>query len=382
MPTRTPPARRSLDTPELDRAIAAAEADAIVVWSDERLPFAAVPDRIAQLDSRGARDGLYGSYLEAVEALNPLYEQRLAHWTSGGDVIEAVAANGIDPRDFAVDLERFILHSETPYYAALRRYLAVIDIEQGDATVADVWHIARGARWSNWFGDREMRRAITATGRNSDAAGGRDGWLAAEAMLSGEAAAPGAELDAAVSAAYATLAGSPEWLAGELGVAAGEVTTLADFAAFVRLWRLRRHIGLLQVELRLFGGATEPAIARAYSAGIMSHITGVAVAEQTYLSTIPVPFASVGRLRIAMLAADLVETLEQRHGATWWRDPASAEVVDSFGAASSVDDGLAQLGYDALDWRPVLRQIRARLIGEMSGYGGPNITTRAGTRKV
>jgi hypothetical protein len=136
------------------------------------------------------------------------------------------------------------------------------------------------------------------------------------------------------------------------------------------------------VELRLFGGATEPAIARAYSAGIMSHITGVAVAEQTYLSTIPVPFASVGRLRTAMLAADLVETLEQRHGATWWRDPASAEMVDSFGAASSVDDGLAQLGYDALDWRPVLRQIRARLIGEMSGYGGPNITTRAGTRKV
>ena len=42
----------------------------------------------------------------------------------------------------------------------------------------------------------------------------------------------------------------------------------------------------------------------------------------------------------------------------------------------------AELGYDALDWRPVLRQIRTRLIGEMSGYGGPNITTRAGTRKV
>ena len=40
------------------------------------------------------------------------------------------------------------------------------------------------------------------------------------------------------------------------------------------------------------------------------------------------------------------------------------------------------LGYDHLDWRPVLRQIRAQLIGEMSGYGGPNITTRAGSRKV
>jgi hypothetical protein len=43
---------------------------------------------------------------------------------------------------------------------------------------------------------------------------------------------------------------------------------------------------------------------------------------------------------------------------------------------------VASLGYDHLDWRPVLRQIRAQLIGEMSGYGGPNITTRAGSRKV
>ena len=39
-------------------------------------------------------------------------------------------------------------------------------------------------------------------------------------------------------------------------------------------------------------------------------------------------------------------------------------------------------GMIRLDWRPVVRQIRAKLIGEMSGYGGPNITTRAGTRKV
>ena len=58
------------------------------------------------------------------------------------------------------------------------------------------------------------------------------------------------------------------------------------------------------------------------------------------------------------------------------------QVHDRVGAAASLADTLVELGYDALDWRPVLRQIRTRLIGEMSGYGGPNITTRAGTRKV
>jgi len=48
----------------------------------------------------------------------------------------------------------------------------------------------------------------------------------------------------------------------------------------------------------------------------------------------------------------------------------------------SAEQVVAHLGYDSLDWRPVVRQIRAKLVGEMSGYGGPNITTRAGTRKV
>ena len=55
-----------------------------------------------------------------------------------------------------------------------------------------------------------------------------------------------------------------------------------------------------------------------------------------------------------------------------WRD----------GLGPSAEDVVAALGYDRLDWRPVLRQIRAQLIGEMSGYGGPNITTRAGSRKA
>jgi hypothetical protein len=85
---------------------------------------------------------------------------------------------------------------------------------------------------------------------------------------------------------------------------------------------------------------------------------------------------------VALLAGQLIETLESRHGTTWWRDGAAGELASAVASASSTADALAQLGYDALDWRPVLRQIRTRLIGEMSGYGGPNITTRAGTRKV
>jgi hypothetical protein len=186
---------------------------------------------------------------------------------------------------------------------------------------------------------------------------------------------------AAIGRAYATLVGSPEWLAEELHVNPEGVAQFVDFAAFVRLWRLRRQIALLTYEQRLYE-ADDPALQRAYYAGLVGHQTGVAVAEAGYLRAVPSPYASAVELRSSILAAMVVEALERRHGLHWWRDPGSVALVDRLRAASSVAAAVAELGYDGLDWRPVLRQIRTRLIGEMSGYGGPNITTRAGTRKV
>ena len=149
----------------------------------------------------------------------------------------------------------------------------------------------------------------------------------------------------------------------------------------MRLLRLRRSHANLLYELRLFT-ADDAALQRAYYAGIVGHMLGVEVGEAGYLAAVPRPFASVERLETAILGAMLVEVLEGRHGPRWWREPASAKLAARVAAAPKRDDVLAELGYDALDWRPVLRQIRTRLIGEMSGYGGPNITTRAGTRKV
>jgi hypothetical protein len=369
------------DTSELDRRIASARETARVVWRGQELPLAAVPERIARLPARDARDRLFAGYREALEALNPLLEERLAAWVEGGDVVERVAASGPDPRTIAVDIERFVLHSETPYYAALRRCLALLDIEQGDATEADVWRIANGDAWAHWFGPREVRRALAPTGRTDGDTAGHEGWRAAEALLGGREDGRSVGT-AAVDAAFASIVGSPAWLADELGVAAGEVPGLADFIAFVRLWRLRRLIGLLQYELRLFATPGDRALIRAYFAGMLGHITGVLVPEEAYLAEVPSPFASARAIEATLLASQLVEVLEQRHGEAWWRDPASGQLTGSIGAATSTADVLAQLGYDAVDWRPVLRQIRTRLIGEMSGYGGPNITTRAGTRKV
>ena len=66
------------------------------------------------------------------------------------------AKEGTDPVAMAADLERLSFNIETPYFAALRRYLALIGIEQGDAAEADLWYIERGSSWSSWFGPREV----------------------------------------------------------------------------------------------------------------------------------------------------------------------------------------------------------------------------------
>jgi hypothetical protein len=358
------------------------DAHAIVMWRGEPIPFADLPGRIAELSGRGERDTLFTSYREALEALNPRYEERLRAMLAAGDPVAAATADGLDPRALVIDLERFVLHSETPYFAALRRYLALIDIEQGDATIADLWHVARGGSWSHWFGPREVERAAAAVRPGAALPDGVTGWRRGALALAGDATGDGSPVRDALRAAYRSVAGSPEWLEDELGVAAAEVPSLADFLALERLWRLRHDIARLHYELRLYADPEDAAVNRAYYAGIVGHMIGVRVPEEAYLHDVAEPFASARSIRTELLGAQLIEVLEQRLGATWWRDASAAGVVAGFGETAEVGDALAYLGYDALDWRPVLRQIRTRLIGEMSGYGGPNITTRAGTRKV
>lgn len=381
--SRTPALR--LETPELDAAIEAAEGGAIVVWRGDRIPFAALPALIARTDGRGERDGLYAGWIDALEALNPLYLERHAAWREraggrGADDLAAAVAIGTDIEALALDLERLAIQSETVYYAALRRYLALIGIEQGDATVADLWHVERGASWSQWFGERDVNSAAAEAGRDAGETVHGEGWRSGESGLA--AAKPGASAPAAaISELYGSLVGDPGWLRRALRMAPDEIASFADFVAFVRLRRLRRSVSLVQYEMRLYRTEDE-SMQRAYFSGIVGHMIGVSVPEAAYLHDAGAPFSSVADLQRTMLAGAIAERLESRFGTEWWADDDARALTAELEGASSRDDVLAQLGYDALDWRPVLRQIRTRLIGEMSGYGGPNITTRAGTRKV
>jgi hypothetical protein len=332
------------------------------------------------------------SYAAAVEAINPLREARVARLVgrvpASPQTLHRLA--DYDPVALATALTGFLADSETVYFSALRRYLALIDIEQGDGTEADLWHVRVGAGWGHWFEPRHMARALGAIravrGAPAPTSDRGDDWRAAVAQLTAAGRRlAAASADPTVSDALGRLLGGliadRQWLAQDLGVAAGEVDALADFVAFWRLHDARRDIGLLTYELRAYG-TDDANLRRAYYAGIVGMLCGVTVPEAGYLAAIEQPFASGRRLRAEMLAAMAAESLRIRLGSVWWRAAGSVTLLRELGAANSPGDAAGILGYDDLDWRPVLRQIRTQLIGEMSGYGGPNITTRAGTRKV
>jgi hypothetical protein len=428
----------------LTDAIATAEASAIVIWRGERLPYRALRSQISQIDGRAERNALYASYLEAEEALNPLREERiaqigaLARELGYADYVELVAVTrGFDPDALGIAARGFLAELETQYFSALRRYLARIEIEQGDASLADLWYLQRGAGWDHWFDGRHLMTVLETTlrglgidlqaqpGATLDVAarpnksgrafvstidapkdvrlviqpnGGWDDYAAVfheaghlEHYLHVDPDLPiGSRVlgDQSVAEGYAhafeRLIGEPAWLMEQLGMGEEHADAFADFFAFFILERLRGLVAQHLHQLRLHrGGAV--AVQRAHYAGLMSMLTGVRNPEERYLVTVDDGMLAAAYLRCAMLDASLTDHLKARYGETWWRSEGAGDTLKRAwrrGQEWNAEQVVAHLGYDSLDWRPVVRQIRARLIGEMSGYGGPNITTRAGTRKV
>ncbi len=427
----------------LTDALSTAEATAVVVWRGEQLPFRAVRNRISAIDGRTERNALFASYLEAVEALNPLRAARVARTQElavelgYADYVDLIrVTRGFDPDALGTQLRDFLAASETPYFAALRRYLARIEIEQGDASVADLWYLIRGSGWDHWFEGRRMLPVLESTlrglgielqaqqgatldvearpNKSPRAAvwvvnaprdvrlviqphGGWDDYGAVmheaghlEHFLHVDPELPVSmrELgDQSVAEGYAMLLErllmEPAWLIEQLGMPEEHARGFADFYALYHLVTLRTLAARHLHELRMYRGG-DAALHRATYAGLVGLIAGAREPEERYLA-IDDGMYGAAYLRCALVDAALTEHLQAHHGDAWWRSAAAGETLRGLwraGLSWSAGDTVARLGYDGLDWRPVVRQIRAKLIGEMSGYGGPNITTRAGTRKV
>ncbi|HET6379581.1 MAG TPA: hypothetical protein VFH63_00900 [candidate division Zixibacteria bacterium] len=429
---------------DLTDRVEAAEARAVIIWRGERIPYREAWTRAGDITGRAERNGLAASYMEAVEAINPLRQERLEtmHEAVRGlgfaDMAEMVRETaGFDPQQLAAQLRGFLLESETVYFAALRRFLAEIDIEQGDATRIDLEHVIRGAAWDAWFDARGMVPALRGTlaGLGIDLDGQRNilldierrplkqqrafctpvsvpddirlvmkprgGWDDYAALLheAGHAehfahVAPDLPVayrllgDNSLTEGYGLLferlVGMPAWLEERVGMKESEALAFADFHSFWYLLLVRAQAAQLMYELYLHSGV-EPVLAREQFAGMLGLTLGVSYPHESYLASVDDGLYVARYVRAAMVEGSLSAWLRAAYGETWWRSPEAGEALRrswSRGQQWNADDVIAHLGYDGLDWRPVLRQIRTLLIGEMSGYGGPNITTRAGTRKV
>lgn len=429
---------------ELTEALETAESRAVIVWRGERIPYRQAWNRAADIANRTERNALAGSYFEAVEAINPLRQERLAAARAAvrdlgyADVPAMVSATaGFDPEQLAAEMRAFLSDSETVYFAALRRNLAEIDIEQGDGSKIDLEHVIRGASWDRWFDARGMVTALqrTLAGMGIDLAGQssirldveprphksprafcapvrvpddvrlviqpRGGWDDYAALLheAGHAehfahVAPDLPVpyrllgDNSLTEGYGHLfervVGEPAWLRGVVGMPQGDALAFADFSAFWYLRLMRRLAAGLLYELYLHR-TDDVGLAREQWAGMLGLTLGVHYAPEEFLAEVDDALYVARYIRSVMVEGSLAGWLRANHGEAWWTSPEAGEALRrswSRGQQWNAQDVVAHLGYDRLDWRPVLRQIRTLLIGEMSGYGGPNITTRAGTRKV
>ena len=196
---------------------------------------------------------------------------------------------GFDVEALADEMRSLLADSETVYFAALRRNLAEIDIEQGDASAIDLEHVIRGEQWDRWFEARRMVPTLTATlaGIGIDLRAQRNilldveprpmksprafcaGAAGAERRAAGDAAArrlgrlrgadargagtrstsrtstPAARglsalgdnsLTEGYGMLFERLVGEPEWLRDVMGMPDADALAFADFSAF---WYLR-----------------------------------------------------------------------------------------------------------------------------------------------
>ena len=429
---------------DLTDRIMSAERYAVINWRGEEIRYRDARDRISTISERAERNGLFEQWLRAVEAINPLRIERLEATQAGAvalgydDQVEMVrTTRGWNPDELAAVTRGALNASETGYYAAMRRLLARAGIEQGDGSLADAWFGLRGTGWDAWFQPRLFTRILNATvrglGMTLDDAPGvsvdaearpnevhgaffvpirvpgdlrvilnpggswEDMSAALRAVGHVERAAnvparsaPGLvdmgdpSVDQGYAALMDGLLGDAEWLEESLGMGDSARVAFIDFFALAILYRLRLAGGQLIYELGLHRGG-DHAIHRALYSGTLGLLTGVRWPEEMYLATYQDAADSGTSLRATMLAGILDQELRRRYPDGWWRSSEAGGMLRELFERSSgwnAERVVAHLGYDSLDWRPVLRKIRTQLIGEMSGYGGPNITTRAGTRKI
>jgi hypothetical protein len=154
----------------------------------------------------------------------------------------------------------------------------------------------------------------------------------------------------------------PEWHARHFGLSDAEAAENAEATVFLEALLFRRYEAKLRFELDFWTRFPDDGgTAGGYSENL-TEATSVAYRRDAFLSDMDAGFYSADYLRAWVRSAQLKHYLRAEIGADWWRSPQTGALLrDLFreGTKPTSEEIARRLGFDPLDMRPLLHDLKA-----------------------
>lgn len=407
--------------------LAQAESTALVEWEGQAHSYRAAPVRMMNLGSQDRRHALYEKWLRVAAGLNGLRQERheasvaLARELDFPDYVQLWdELGGLHLADLTEKSGRLLSDTEALYHGELRDQLVFAGVDPADAWKVDLGWVFRAPRFDAYFSgkgllpslfrtladlglrleeqqniklDTEYRekktpRAFCAPlGVPEDVrlvilpSGGRTDYDTlfheaghAEHFANVDRTQPFAYRrlgDNSVTEAFAFLLQyltiHPKWLALHL-----EMDALTDYlrvSLLNKLYMLRRYATKVLYEQRLHTAAGDETMAEVYAELCSEHL-GVRYCPEEYLSDTDDAFYAARYLRAWALEAQLRGYLREEFDEEWFRAPRAGKFLVELwreGQKYTAEELLGFMGYDGLDFAPMVDEIRAALGAERQG---------------
>jgi hypothetical protein len=154
----------------------------------------------------------------------------------------------------------------------------------------------------------------------------------------------------------------PEWHARYFGLSDAQAEENAEAVAFLESLLFKRYVAKLQFELDFWSRFAESGGSGEGYADRLGDAVGVVYRADGYLADMDPGFYSADYLRAWIRSAQLRSHLVAQIGDDWWRSTETGDYLRGLfreGTRPSSEEIATRLGFDALDMRPLLHELRA-----------------------
>jgi hypothetical protein len=151
------------------------------------------------------------------------------------------------------------------------------------------------------------------------------------------------------------------WLTASMGMGETDVTDIAQFMSFEKLYMVRRYAAKLIYELELHAGVENPE--KLYTS-ILESALKFKHPEIHYLYDVDPGFYSANYLRAWMFEVQLRTVLDDKFGSTWWKEKECGGFLKemwSTGQKYTADQHAKGLGYYGIDEYPLVKELERNL---------------------